>query len=463
MSAWIVVVGAGPAGLMAASEAVERGARVTLVDEFPRPGGQIYRQSASAKREVPIGLESERNRKRAILSAFERIAGRVEYLKGAVAYSLFPGPELHVAHEGATRELRPDAVVLATGVCERAVPFPGWTLPGVLFAGGVQATLKSQGIRAGERAVVVGAGVLPIAVAAQLVESGADVQSLVLTTPLRAMLRRPLGLWAGRTVVAEGRRYLRTLRSAGVERLEGWVPVRAEGSERVERLTVARHRNGHAVSGTERTLECDLVAMNFGFVANSELARMAGAEVTFDAHRGGWIPRADAFGRTSVTGVLVAGDGAGLRGAWVAAAEGRIAGAAAVVESRAEPLDSIAVDLAAAFAERSRHVRFQAAVGETLRLPDGVWTWADAGTVCCRCECVTRARLDRAVSEGHTTVNAVKRNTRAGMGWCGGRVCMHTIAALVAGGRLAGDTEGPTPRPVARLVTLAEIANRAQP
>jgi len=463
MKPWIAIVGGGPAGLMAASEALERGARVTLIDEFPRPGGQIYRQSASPKREIPIGLESERIRKRALLAAFEHIAGKIEYLSGAVAYSLFPGPELHVAYEGATRELRPDAVVLATGVCERAVPFPGWTLPGVLFAGGVQATLKSHGIRAGEHAVVAGAGVLPVAVAAQLVESGTRVSSLVLTTPLRAMLRRPMGLWAGRTVVAEGRRYLRTLRAAGVERLEGWVPVRAEGSERVERLTVARHKDGRAIAGTERSFECDLVAINFGFVANSELARMAGAEVTFDPHGGGWVPRTDGFGRTSVAGVFTAGDGAGLRGAWIAAAEGRIVGAAAVAASRAESLEAIPTELSAAFAERTRHARFQAAVRETLRLPDGVWSWADAGTVCCRCECVTRARLERAVAEGHTSVNAVKRNTRAGMGWCGGRICLHTVAALVAGGRLAGDTQAPTPRPVARLVTLAEIANRTQP
>jgi D-hydroxyproline dehydrogenase subunit alpha len=457
----VVVVGAGPAGLMAAREATMRGAQVILVDEAVRPGGQIYRQSAAGDNAAKIGLATERARKQAVLDAFSEIAHQVEYLPGAAAYSLFPGPELHVAYEGATRELRPDAMVLATGVSERGIPFPGWTLPGVMFAGGVQATLKAHGVRAGDRVVVTGAGPLPVAVAAQLVEAGAQVQCVALVHSLRAMLRRPAALWAGRELVREGMDYLRVLSRAGVEVLDGWVPVRADGEQRIERVTIARHSgDARPISGTERVLDCDLLAMNFGFVANSELARMAGAEIVFEPHRGGWIPRADAFGRTAAQGVLVAGDGAGLRGARVAAAEGRITGAAAVAVARGESMDGIEAMLGAEFAQRRRHEHFQQAVQEALRIPDGAWSWANGETICCRCECVTRSRIERAISDGHTSLNALKRNTRAGMGWCGGRMCAHTLAALTAGGRLDTATVQMTPRPVARLVTFAEVANR---
>ena len=460
MSGSVAVVGGGPAGLMAARAAVLHGAAVTLIDEAHQPGGQIYRQPSAPMRRIAIGLEGELARKRRVLAAFAEVADRVEYLAGGVAYSLFEGPELHVAHGGATSILRPDVIVLATGVCERAYPFPGWTLPGVCFAGGVQATLKANGVRAGDRVVVTGVGPLPIAVAAQLVAASAEVEVVALANGLSSMLRRPWGLWAGRSIVSEGFSYLRTLRQAGVEQLSGWIPVRAEGARQLERVTLAKHAAGVPIAGSERTLECDLLALNYGFIANSELVRMAGAEMDFAPDRGGWIPPTDAFGRTSVDRVMVAGDGAGLRGALVDEIEGEIVGAIAAARTCGRLEDGFEHKFSAAIRARRRHEQFQKAVQESLRLPDGVWSIAADDTTCCRCECVSRARIQRAIADGHTSVNAIKRTTRAAMGWCGGRMCTHTIAALAGGGRLKGEVEQMTPRPVARLVSLGENANR---
>ena len=461
MTASVVVVGAGPAGMMAAREAHRRGAAVTLIDEGPRPGGQIYRQGAASLGPPAVGLAAERDRKRALLDAFADVAGAIDYRAEATAYAVFPGPELHVADADGSMVLAPDALVLATGVSEKAIPFPGWTLPGVLYAGGVQAIMKAHGVRAGDRIAVVGAGPLPIAVAAQLVEAGARLACVALLTPLRVMARRPWCLWAGRRVVAEGFAYLGVLRRAGVPVLEGWVPVRAEGGDKVASITVARRdRAGRPVAGTERRLEVDLVAMSFGFTANSELARMADADVRFDAERGGWIPQADPFGRTSAPGVFVAGDGAGLRGAWVAAAEGRIVGAAAALAARGEPVQPLGRELRAEFARRRRHLKFQNAVRLTLALPEGVWSWADAETTVCRCEGLTRGRLEAAIAEGHTTVDGLKRNTRAGMGWCGGRTCLASVVALATGARPAPDLPPMRPRPLARPVPAGILARR---
>ena len=189
---------------------------------------------------------------------------------------------------------------------------------------------------------------------------------------------------------------------------------------------------------------------------------MAGAEVRFDPARGGWLPICDEFGATAGPGVFVAGDGAGLRGAWVAAAEGRIVGAAAALTAAGGALSELRRDLAAEFAERRRHQAFQDALGPTLELPPGVWTWATDDTVVCRCEGVTQGRLRRAVAEGHLTVNAIKRNTRAGMGWCGGRTCLAAVAALAAQGQAVPPAETPPmrPRPLARPVPAGILARR---
>ena len=459
----VVVVGAGPAGIMAAVEARRRGAAVTLIDEAPRPGGQIYRQGDTALAASGVGLPEELKRKRAVLDAFAGLADAVDYHSGATAYAVFPGPRLHVALAERSRVFEADALVLATGVGERSVPFPGWTLPGVLYAGGAQAMMKAHGVRPGDRAAVVGAGPLIIAVAAQLAEAGAEIACVALLTPLRVMARRPLGLWAGRAVVREGMAYLRRLRRAGAPVLDGWVPMLAEGGPAVESLTVARHDGaGRPLMGSQRRFTVDLVAMNFGFTANSELARMAGAEVRFDPARGGWLPICDEFGATAGPGVFVAGDGAGLRGAWVAAAEGRIVGAAAALTAAGGAMSELRRDLAAEFAERRRHQAFQDALGPTLELPPGVWTWATDDTVVCRCEGVTQGRLRRAVAEGHVTVNAIKCNTRAGMGWCGGRTCLAAVAALAAQGQAVPPAETPPmrPRPLARPVPAGILARR---
>jgi NADPH-dependent 2,4-dienoyl-CoA reductase/sulfur reductase-like enzyme/bacterioferritin-associated ferredoxin len=460
----ILIVGAGPAGLMAACEAHRRGAHVILIDEALRPGGQIYRQPAPALGPAAIGLVTERQRKNTILETFASIANDIDYRPNTTAYAIYAGPEVHIAHGEQSEALRPDGLILAPGVSERAVPFPGWTLPGVLYAGGTQALLKAQYVKAGDDVVVAGTGPLPVVLAAQLVEAGARVHSVALLHPMRRMTRKPLSLLAGRAVVREGFEYLKILRRAGVNVLQEWMPLRAEGKERLECVKLVRHDgSGRPLSHSERRIECDLLAINFGFTANSELVSMADADLIYDPERGGWLPLVDRFCRTSVANIFAAGDGAGLGGAWAAAAEGRIAGAAAVQSAQNNALESLNRELAADFLQRDRHKKFQLAVRETLRLPPAVWSWADPDTIVCRCEGVCSDRLRQAMADGHVTLDSIKRNTRAGMGWCGGRTCLSAVAALIADGHPSSSIKAMTPRPLARPVSIAALAqHRAQ-
>ena len=466
MTTNIVIVGAGPAGMSAAIEAHRRGCTVTLVDEAARPGGQIYRQGSTNLPALQVGLPAERRRKQELIDRFESIMTHIDYRPRTTVYAAYTGPVVHLAHATQSETIRPHALVIATGVCERAVPFPGWTLPGVVYAGGVQALMKNSAIRAGDQVVVAGTGPLPVAVAAQLVEAGATVRALALLHPLSVMAKRPLGLWAGRSVIKEGMNYLRILKQAGVARYQGWIPLRAQGGSSLESVTIARHDgSGAALPGSECNISADLLAINFGFTANSELAQMIGADFTYTPESGGWIPTIDGFGATNQPGVFVAGDCAGLRGAWVASTEGRIVGAAAANHARNVANQSLLSELADTFNERARHTRFQQAVRETLRLPDGVWSWADADTLVCRCESVTLGRLRQAFADGHQSLDAAKRNTRAAMGWCGGRTCLQAVAALAAGGRPPADTPPIRTRPVARPVPLGQVraAGRSPP
>jgi D-hydroxyproline dehydrogenase subunit alpha len=458
----VVVVGAGPAGMAAAVAAVTHGCRVTVIDEAALPGGQIYRQAKPVLDLQTHAEATEIKRKQALLGRFAEVSGELDYRAGATAYALFPNGELHVALADATEVMRPDAIVLATGVREHTIPFPGWTTPGVMFAGGAQAFLKSQGIVPGKRAVVAGCGPLPTVVAAQLIRAGGSVAVLANLHPIRELLRKPRALWHGRQVALEGMRYAATVLRAGVRQMVGHVPTRAIGGRQLEAVVLCRvDADGRTIAGSEREIACDLLAVNYGFVANSELVAMAGAEMRWDGLRGGWLPVADEFGRTSVPKIFVAGDGAGLRGALVAECEGAIVGHAAATPSGGG--GEIVASLAKQMRERLRHVKFQEAVAGMLRLPPALWHVVTDDTIVCRCENVTLAQIRLALDGGQSSLNTVKRKVRAGMGWCGGRGCQRAVAALLELHGATCPSEMSTPRPMARPVSFAAISRQRTP
>lgn len=452
----LIIVGAGPAGMAAAIAAVESGSSVMLVDEAAREGGQIYRQPSPELGVAPVGTAQEKLRKASLLRRFAAVRDRIDYRCQTVAHSLFPGPELQIANDTSSERVKAGAIILATGVSERAIPIPGWTLPGVTYAGAAQALLKSSGARIGKRVLIAGVGALPIVVGAQLASSGVDVAAVALLHPLRAMALDPVGLFSGWDIVLEGLQYRRWLKRKRIPIFEGWAPIKIEGDERVRSATIARvDKLGHIDKSSQRSFDVDAVALNFGFTANSELSRMAGADCYHDPLLGGWLPIRDNSGRTSVEGIFVAGDGAELRGALVAEAEGYIVGAKAAAAVMKRPVP----DISRFEKQFSRNLRFQMALRKTLRLPEGVWKWASDDTVVCRCEGVTLGRLQHAISDGHVTLDGIKRNTRIGMGWCGGRTCLQAASGYV--GNVQGN-ESIAPmraRPVARPVKLGALAN----
>jgi D-hydroxyproline dehydrogenase subunit alpha len=329
-----------------------------------------------------------------------------------------------------------------------------------MFAGGAQALLKAHGVLAGQQIVVAGCGPLPLVVAAQTLRAGGVVKALASLHPLQSMLRHPLRLWHGGQIVVEGARYAWTVLRAGVERLSRYVPIRASGRERLEAVVLAKlNRHGSVIAGSEREITCDMLAINYGFTANSELAAMAGAKMRFDTVGGGWLPVTDEFGRTSIPGVFAAGDGVGLRGAIVATAQGQIAGAAA-----AQPMvgtdAALRASLREPFHRLDRAIAFQAAVRETLQLPPGIWRLVSDDTVVCRCENVPGSEIRAAFAAGHQSLNAVKRNVRAGMGWCGGKICLRAVAALAELDLGATPVGMMTPRPLVRPVSFAALATQ---
>ena len=455
----VIVVGAGPAGIRAAVEARAAGAEVLVLDEAPQPGGQIYRQLPPEIRPGPRDpLRHARTKSRPLLADLACAGATV--LAGAEVWGVLPERVLLVKRGERPTVLRAGALVLATGAYDRPAAIPGWTLPGVLTAGGVTALVKAQRVLPGRRVLLAGTGPLLLAAATALVHGGAHVVAIAEAAPRRALL----GLLRRPGIVGQALEVTTTLWRTPIWPRHGL--VRIEGTDSAERAIVARlDQAWRPVGGTERALDVDTVVLGYGLVPSPELADLAGCALAHDAGRGGWVPVADPerLMATSSPGVFVAGDGAGVGGADVAEAEGRLAGFGAA--AHVGRLGEAEARRRAAPARRTlrRFAAFRRRLGAILAPRPGFYELATDDTIVCRCEEVSAAEIRVAIEEGARQVTEVRAVTRAGMGLCQGRMCVPTVCGLL--GRWAAvspETAGRLPpRLPARPVPIPVLADPA--
>ena len=379
----VVVVGAGPAGLAAASCAAERGKRVIVLDDSPRPGGQIWRHRSQDS--LPAVA-------RTWLTRFERSGATL--WSGATVVDLVAGA-VQGEREGRPFSINTAAIILCVGARELFLPFPGWTLPGVVGVGGGQALLKAGTNVRGQRVVIAGSGPLILPVAAAMAKAGAKVVSICEQAPFSRLASFALTLWRSPAKVLEAMRYRAAF--AGTRFHTGRWIVRANGDDRV--------RDAVLTDGSrEYTIPCDVLCAGFGLVPATELPRLAECALDDDGN-----VRVDELQQTTQPGIYCAGETTGLGGVDAALVEGQIAGyAAAAATHLARPL----------FAERDRQKQFAQQLKHSFALRDELRSLATADTIVCRCEDVRFAQLEPCGS-----LREAKLYTRAGMGPCQGRVC----------------------------------------
>jgi NADPH-dependent 2,4-dienoyl-CoA reductase/sulfur reductase-like enzyme len=450
----VVVVGAGPAGLAAARGARRLGASTLVIDEYLRPGGQYYRASAIAARKASeIPSTALKGHEQAEAARREGVVFR----NGTTVWGTFPGGLLALDGPGPGEEVQARRLVLATGAHDRVMPFPGWTLPGVLTAGGAQALVKAHAVLPGQRVMVAGSGPFLLVVALELARAGATVEIIEAARPhltaFASFCRFP-ERWTELVVL------LAKLRRRGVRIRTGRVVTKAEGEHLLESVVTERvDRDGQIVPGSEQLQRVDALAIAYGFRVQSELARLAGCAMQFDEAAGGYCVSVDTdTGRTSLETVYAAGEITGLAGREVATAEGTIAGIAAARSLGFQRLDADRM-LEVARAKRRRAQAFADFVARTFAPPPELTRLMHADTIVCRCEAVTRSEIERAIDAGAHTTSAVKRWTRCGMGRCQMRICGWPAARLLAHrlGRPLADVDNFTVRLPLKPVSLARI------
>ena len=424
----IVVVGAGPAGLSAARAAAASGARIAVLDDNPRAGGQVWRQGPNRAEAAPL---------RDALSALSACSN-VTLWPSTRVIALLPAKGLLIeSSEQGGATLSYDRLILATGARERLLPFPGWTLPGVTGAGGLQALIKGGVPVRGERVVIAGSGPLLMAALATAREAGAQVLAVVEQATAASVARFGVTLAATPSKLRQAA--ILTRGFAGLRYWTSSVVREARGTGRVEEVVIRR-------GARDLTLACDRVACGYGLVPNVTLAQALGCELVAGAD--GAIA-VDDVQRTTVESVFAAGECTGIGGMELARIEGELAGLAA----------SGAGIPSALWRARERWARFAGRVERAFALGAAACERPPADTLLCRCEDVTFGE-----AAAHSTWRDAKLHTRCGMGPCQGRIC-GTAALTYFGGATNGagaqNWNAPPPRPPfspAKIATLIAAA-----
>ena len=444
----LAIIGAGPAGLAAAIEARALGLSVTVYDEQPGPGGQIYRDITRPRSDRSAAiLGPDYLAGRPLAQAF--LASGAGYQPRATVWRIAEDGLSFTAPEGGGDQAAA-RVLVATGAMERPFAVPGWTLPGVMTAGAAQILLKTTGTAA-DGAVFVGTGPLFYLIACQYLDAGMIIAAILDTTPKGALLgaaphlpgalRRP-------GMLMKGLRMLRRLRRSGVPFHRGVTDVAFEGDQA---LSAVRWTSG----GVSHSLECAHAFLHHGVIPNANMTMAARASHHWDKAQAAWVVDRDAEGRSSLPWLFVAGDGGGIAGAKAAALSGRIAARAI-----ARDLGLSAPDSAALLRDYADEVAIRPFLDRLYRPAPAFLAPQDDRTVICRCEEVTRGDLARAMQEGCPGPNQFKAFCRAGMGPCQGRMCGPTVVSIMSeiSGRSPEDIGYYRIRMPVKPVTLAEVA-----
>lgn len=450
----VVVIGAGPAGLAAAGTAARAGAAVMLLDEQPEPGGQIYRAISRAPHSRRTLLGDDYAAGVPLLEAIEEPG--VTYVPGATVWQLESNRALYYSVAGTAHKVTPRHVIIATGAQERPMPFPGWTLPGVMTAGAAQILLKSAGMVPDGPVVLAGSGPLLLLLAWQYARAQVPVDAIVETVPAvnhRRALPHALGALFGFDYLWKGAALLRDLQSRRTVRYHRACDLRAVGSEQVEALRFS-------TGGVEHELPCRLLAIHQGVVPNVQLTRSLRAEHRYDELQRCWQPSTDDGGLTSVEGIAIAGDGAGIGGARAAAYQGELAGQQAAASLGLLTVEAAQRQGASARGAMRRHLAARPFL-DALYAPDPQFLDPPDSTVVCRCEEVSAGDVRRYVELGCLGPNQAKAYGRCGMGPCQGRLCGLTVSEIMAAARgVSPDEIGYYRiRPPIKPVTLGEVAS----
>ncbi len=514
----LVIIGAGPAGMTTASTAYQQGLRVALLDEQHKPGGQIYRaigQTAlrdekvlgpdyytgrqllsnlhqalsQSEQQNPKDREGKKDNKRSAGKSAE-----LSYFPGSMVWSIEQdltvcfSQDAHCVDDTQTdsakgiteqnavgqstvgksssHRFKAKKILIATGAMERPVPFPGWTLPGVMTCGSAQILLKQSALAPKAPLVLAGSGPLLLLIAVQLHRAGVEISAVLDTTPkgrYRKALKYLPGALKNIPLLKKGLDLLLELKRTGIRYEEHVTELRAlSGSTKSDQIEILQDVE-FSVNGQKQKLPCQTLLVHQGVVPNVQLSRSLKLEHQWNPLQQCWAPEKDVWGASSHQDIFIAGDGGGIAGAKAAEYQGKLAALKIASELGYLAGDQL-TDQAAPIKTQLHKQEAIRPFLDQLYQPTGEFLAPADEAIVCRCEEVTAGEIREIAAKGIAGPNQTKAFCRSGMGPCQGRMCGLTVSNLIA------EVQGKEPEQVGyyqirspiKPLTLEELADLAQ-
>ena len=452
----IIIIGAGPAGLSAAVTASGYGLDVLVLDEQPSPGGQLYRNIEKAKQDTLKTLGPDYSKGLALVEKFRK--SKAEYIGNAIVWRIGPDCNICFSVNGQSTEISGKHIIIAIGATERPVPFAGWTLPGVMGAGAVDANFKSSGSIPDGPVVLAGSGPLLLSVVGHMASLGVEINAVLDTTP-RGNILSALPLLPGalrRTdYLLKGVGMLLNLKRSGINYFKGITDYKADGKEYLETVSFT-------TKNSSQQIDAELLLVHEGIIPRCDFSQQIGLKHLWDPVQRYWYPETDEFGGTGMNGIYVAGDGAFVHGGIPAAFKGSLAALDIAGKLNALPPAQKTGDVAKIAKKLSSELVPRPFVDALYKPRMDLYNINDE-TLVCRCEEITAGDIRQAILEGSREPNEIKTITRCGMGHCQGRMCGAALAEIIAE-NLKLDPTDLRPlniRPPVRNISLSELSRVA--
>lgn len=455
----LLVVGAGPGGLAAASCAKSLGLCVLLINEQNHLGGQIYHsiETMSGARKDLLGQDFKYGSR--LVDSFKKSGAG--YMPGTGVISIDANRSVVCQKEEKTFEINAKQIIISSGAMERPVPIPGWTLPGVMGAAAADVLLKQSDIIPSGRVVFAGSGPLMLSVICHLIDCGVDIAGILDTSgfkiKLGAMAHLP-GALSNPGLLLKGLAMLKKIHAAGIPVIRDATNIRANGKDRVTSVSFT-------CKGETQTLDTDLLLLHEGLIPNTQLARLAGCAHQWETPHQYWSPVTNQWGQSSVEGISLAGDCTGIFGAMASEHAGRIAALNAACNAGYLTLAQRNDKARQHFCALKRAKRIRPFIDALYPPSTDMILPRDPDTIVCRCEEIKLSTILAAIENGFHEPATIKNKTRSGMGRCQGRMCGTLITQIL------GDKLSKTPgqvghyhiRSMIKPVPLSQLAAMDRP
>ena len=455
----IAIIGAGPAGMAAADTLQQSDLKVCLLDEQPAAGGQIYRSIDRQDHMDPSILGADYYAGRDLCENFK--ASSVRHLPNAKVWEVTPDGLISYTRDGQARQIQAERILLATGAQERPMPFPGWTLPGIMTCGAAQIALKSSGQVPSEPVVIAGSGPLIFLIASQLLKAGCEIRAILDTTPSGRLIgaaKHVPGALRGWRYLAKGLGMLRQIRGAGIPIIKNVQGLRARGDAggMLEGLE-------YLAQGKQHGMDTKILLVHQGVIPNLQMTRALDCEHVWDPQARNWVVQCDETGRSSHPRIFVAGDGRFIMGAKASEYAGRMAAYGMMQDLNYANAGQNQGGFNAARKAFQCHLAIRPFLDHLYAPAPGFVTPPD-DTMICRCEEVTAGEIRNYARMGCLGPNQAKAFGRSGMGPCQGRQCGMAVSALIADERKVSPDEVGyyNIRFPIKPVTLGEVASLSE-